>query len=277
MRSCPHPHVTLEPLQQSRQTHWQRWSLRAEIRPFHKNYSKLIQWLASKSFNESTNWPVTDNSRLQLHEFFISWNETACRWTGKCEITTFGPRAWYKIRSRTSRWIFLSACTFPSFDSSGSNQLPRQSTGPDTRRWEESVRPVSGRQCIRLPEPDPTSRPPSAPDSSMGWSVRTLPPAPCVSPRRFVHLFQHFFFCQINEKWLVSSYFTGRNVLSVDFVGPSGVVTKAIDSTDHVKSSFRQRFAIIQRLQTSQIVGISFNEIGQLRVKSLDLQRRTVG
>ena len=72
-------------------------------------------------------------------------------------------------------------------------------------------------------------------------------------------------------------YFTGRNVLSVDFVRPSGIVTKAINSTDHVKNSLRQRFAIIQRLQTSQIVGISFNEIGQLQVKSLDLHRRMVG
>ena len=57
---------------------------------------------------------------------------------------------------------------------------------------------------------------------------------------------------------------TSRHSLAVNFISPSGIVTKTIDSADHVESGLCERFSIIKSLECCQVLWVAFYEIRQL-------------
>ena len=58
---------------------------------------------------------------------------------------------------------------------------------------------------------------------------------------------------------------TSRYLLSVDFVSPAGIVAETTDGALDIEESLAQGFPVVQRLQRSQIIGITFNQVSQLK------------
>src|SRR5699024_8906644 len=57
---------------------------------------------------------------------------------------------------------------------------------------------------------------------------------------------------------------TSRNRFAMDLVGPSGVVSKDFNRKVDVHSGFVQRLSVVQRLESGQIVEVTFHQTGQL-------------